>query len=256
MIEFDSGPPPAVAEHFAKLPSYATQRDLFWFDWGPIFYRGRLDKSARVLVIASDPGPTERVAHRTLVGDAGQRVQGFLHKLGLTRSYVCVNAFAYALIPSHAGEAAPLLRDPAQVAWRNTLLDQVTGTGLQAIIAFGVQGREALELWPGLPNVKRLNLPHPSSRDPKKLVETWREAITTLRASVTPDADGQANAANYGPTFRETDYRRVPARDLPFGVPAFLGDDAWSRKQQSNTSVERPKGDFKLGLLWHAPEAP
>jgi hypothetical protein len=56
VIEFDSGPTPALAEHFAKLPSYAAQRDLFWFDWGPIFYRGRLDKSARVLVIASDPG--------------------------------------------------------------------------------------------------------------------------------------------------------------------------------------------------------
>lgn len=255
MVEFDSGPTPALAEHFSRLPSYVAQRDLFWFDWGPIFYRGRLDKSARVLVIASDPGPTERVAHRTLVGDAGQRVQGFLHKLGLTRSYVCVNAFAYALMPSHAGEAAPLLRDPAQVAWRNGLLDEISGPRLQAIIAFGVQGHAALDLWPGHPQIKRLVLPHPSSRDPKALVDAWRTAITTLRATVTPDVDGQANTANYGPTFLEADYQRVPLRDLPFGVPAFLGDDAWSRKKHSNSSVERPKSDFKLGLLWHAPES-
>jgi uracil-DNA glycosylase len=34
-----------------------------------------LDRSAKVLCIASDPGPTERIVGRTLVGDAGQRVQ-------------------------------------------------------------------------------------------------------------------------------------------------------------------------------------
>ena len=88
MVTFDPGPPPEVADHFEKAPSYAAYRDLFWYAWGPIFYRGRLDRSARLLCIASDPGPTERIAGRTLVGDAGQRVQGFLSKLGLTRSYV------------------------------------------------------------------------------------------------------------------------------------------------------------------------
>jgi hypothetical protein len=50
---------------------------------------------------------------RTLVGDAGQRVQGFLAKIGLTRSYVCLNAFAYALHPSSFFEAGEILRDPS-----------------------------------------------------------------------------------------------------------------------------------------------
>ena len=49
MVEFDPGPPRQVAEHFEKVPSYAPHRDLFWYDWGPVFYRGRLDRSARVL---------------------------------------------------------------------------------------------------------------------------------------------------------------------------------------------------------------
>ena len=89
MAEFDPGPPDPVADHFAEVPSYAAHRKKFWYDWGPVFYRGRLDRSAKVLCIASDPGPTERIVGRTLVGDAGQRVQGFLTKLGLTRSYPC-----------------------------------------------------------------------------------------------------------------------------------------------------------------------
>ena len=86
MVEFDPGPPPNVAAHLDRVPSYVAHQDLFWYDWGPIFYRGRLDRSARLLCIASDPGPTERIACRTLVGDAGQRVQGFLSKLGLTHT--------------------------------------------------------------------------------------------------------------------------------------------------------------------------
>ena len=127
MVTFDPGPPPEVADHFEKVPSYAAHRDLFWYDWGPIFYRGRLDRSARLLCIASDPGPTERIAGRTLVGDAGQRVQGFLSKLGLTRSYVCVNAYAYALLPSRSMTAIPILSEPEQQTWRNELFSMITG---------------------------------------------------------------------------------------------------------------------------------
>src|SRR4051812_31089935 len=147
MVEFDSGPPKSVARHLAAVPSYAPYRELFWYDWGPIFYRGRLDRSAKVLCIASDPGPTERIACRTLVGDAGQRVQGFLTKLGLTRSYVLVNAFAYALLPTKAPEARPLLAQSQHKAWRNKLYDDITGPGLQAIVAFGSEARRALDLW-------------------------------------------------------------------------------------------------------------
>ena len=41
------------------------------------------------LGITSDPGPAECLpfARRALIGDSGQKTQGFLAKLGLTRSY-------------------------------------------------------------------------------------------------------------------------------------------------------------------------
>jgi hypothetical protein len=170
MVTFDPGPPPEVADHFEQLPSYAAHRDLFWYDWGPIFYRGRLDRSARLLCIASDPGPTERIAGRTLVGDAGQRVQGFLSKLGLTRSYVCVNAYAYALLPSRSITAIPILSEPEQQTWRNELFSMITGPELQAIVTFGLQARIAVEQWAQAPPVMIKKVPHPSSRDAAKLI--------------------------------------------------------------------------------------
>jgi uracil-DNA glycosylase len=255
MVGFDPGPPPEVAEHFARLPSFADHRDWFWYDWGPVFYRGRLDGSARLLGIASDPGPTERIAGRTLVGDAGQRVQGFLSKLGLTHSYALLNAFAYALLPSHADDALPLLAEQTHLAWRNALFAKVTGPALQAIVAFGVNAHRAVDLWDTKPAVPVVKVPHPSSRNEDRLLAAWADAVTQLRAVVTPDPDGDAAVPNYGSTFEESDYARIPLGDLPFGVPDWFGDDSWGRLAQPrhNNSVERPGSDLRHTLIWRAP---
>ena len=185
MAEFDRGPTAALAEFFERVPT-PSKPEAFWFDWGPVFYRGRLDGSARVLCLGSDPGPTERIAGRCLVGNAGQRVQGFLSKLGLTRSYVCLNAWAYAVHPSWAMGQQRRLEEPAELEWRNELYDRVTGPQLEAIIAFGGMARRAVELWESQPDVTVLEVPHPSSRDPKKLLDSWRAAVTQLRGIVTP----------------------------------------------------------------------
>jgi hypothetical protein len=257
MGEFDPGPPPALAKHFDKLPTYTAQeRELYWFDWGPIFYRGRLDGTARLLAIASDPGPTERVAGRTLVGDAGQRVQGFLAKLGLTRSYVLVNAHPYALHPGLAlGKGLPLLAKKKHKDWRNKLYTTVAGNGLEAIVAFGGQAQRALDLWNPPAGVPTFKLPHPSNHDEAELLMRWKEGIPDLRAVVTPDDDGDATLPNYGDDFLESDYAPIPKRDLPFGVPPWFGDDAWGRADhpRHNNSVERSKDEPLHHLIWQAP---
>jgi uracil-DNA glycosylase len=255
MVEFDPGPPRQVAEHFDKVPSYAPHRDLFWYDWGPVFYRGRLDRSARVLCIASDPGPTERIAGRTLVGDAGQRVQGFLHKLGVTRSYACVNAYAYALLPSRSMTAIPILAEPEQQSWRNELFSMIVGQQLQAIVTFGLQARIAVEQWTDAPPVMIKKVPHPSSRDAAKLITEWRTAVADLRTVVTPDPDGNNSGPNYDEKFSESDYGPIPRGDLPFGLPSWLGDDSrgrQSRPKRRNT-VERDPADLLHTLIWRAP---
>ncbi|MDQ4077612.1 MAG: hypothetical protein M3220_15365, partial [Chloroflexota bacterium] len=255
---YDPGPPPAFAELFARHPDYTPYKEWFWYDWGPIFYRGKVDGSARVLCVASDPGPTERIAARTLVGDAGQRVQGFLHKIGLTRSYLCLNAFIYALHPARFWQARDALSDPAHTAWRNELFDLVSGPQLQAIVAFGFHARNAIALWKdddelGVPFVR---LPHPSSRDMERLLHDWRDAVEQLRAIVTPDDDGLIGPT-YGNVFAEHDYARVPLADLPFGVPEWLGNDAWGRQDTPphNNSVHRPTPDDGHTLIWIAPRS-
>jgi hypothetical protein len=258
MAEFDAGPPRELAEMFARSPDYEPYREHFWYDWGPIFYRGRLDGTARVLCVASDPAPTERVAMRTLVGDAGQRVQGFLAKIGLMRSYLCLNAFIYALHPSSFWEGRTILRDPEHLAWRNELFDKVKGPNLQAVVAFGAQAQDAVRHWGGKGDLPVFEVPHPSSRDPRRLLDAWREAVVRLRDTVTPDPGADPSSLpNYGSRFREEDYSRIPLRDLPFGVPEWLGDDSWGRgaTPRHNNSVARPSPDDGHTLIWIAPRS-
>jgi uracil-DNA glycosylase len=253
MSDFDRGPSAALAAIFDRVPDPPVRED-FWTDWGPVFYRGRLDGSARVLCVASDPGPTERIAGRSLVGNAGQRVQGFLAKLGLTRSYVCLNAWAYALHPGRASAEQKRLADPAQRAWRAELYDAATGPELQAIVAFGAMAQQAVALWTA-PAVAIVPVPHPSSRDEAVLLDAWRAAVLRLRPLVTADPDGDAHGPNYGDAFAEADHAAIPRADLPFGAPAFLGDDAWVRARPGNAqnSVARPSSDPDHTLVWQAP---
>jgi hypothetical protein len=149
-----------------------------------------------------------------------------------------------------------MLSEPEHQKWRNDLLDKITGPALQAIVAFGGQAREAVKQWPNATGLPVFDVPHPSSRNATTLVNEWRDAIDQLRTIITPDPDGDPTGPNYGPKFREADYARIPPGDLPFGVPAWLGDDAWGRaaKPRHNNSVERPSSDLRHTLIWRAPE--
>src|SRR3954453_6239090 len=152
MPEFDPGP---GQDPFATLARDYPDGGVypagdFRVEWGPIFHRGRLDGSARIVVVGQDPGQHESIAHRILVGEAGQRVQGFLAKLGIERSYVMVNAYLYSVYGQSAGEKHAA--DAAIAAYRNRWFDALlVGSQIRAVISFGHLGRAAFEPWAGTP---------------------------------------------------------------------------------------------------------
>ena len=253
-VEFDKGPSAGMAKLFMQHPDYSPVKDFFWFNWGPVFYRGRLDKSAKVLCVASDPGPTERIPGRSLIGNAGQRLQGFLAKIGITQSYVCLNGFIYSLHPSHLSDGIKLLSDPVHTTWRNKVFNAATGASLQAIVAFGDVAKKTVSLWTGKGNTPVFETFHPSYRgEEKKLTADWNRVITALRPLVTKDPDGNTALPLYGTKFKESDYAPIPKRDLPFGTADFIGDESWIRKGGSSAmnSVKRTD-DFTI--TWKAPK--
>ena len=70
---FDAGygdePFATLVRNYPEAAIYPS--DQFRVEWGPIFHRGRLDGSARALVIGQDPAQHETVIRRILVGRLG-----------------------------------------------------------------------------------------------------------------------------------------------------------------------------------------
>jgi uracil-DNA glycosylase len=245
MRDFDPGP---VGEPFAALAREAPGADVyppadFRIEWGPIFHRGRLDGTARVLVVGQDPGQHESIAHRILVGEAGQRTQGFLRKLGLERSYAMINAYLYSVYGQQAGEQHA--RDEKIAAYRNRWFDALFGTSpIEAVISFGHLGRAAFERWRetvGSPGggVNFEHLTHPtmpeasSHGDPvkkaeatKKMLAEWNGALERLDARLGA-RDVERPLEPYGTELRPEDRAPIPDFDLPAGSPPW-----WSSLKQ------------------------
>src|SRR5690349_9272843 len=137
-----------LVEQYPEADVYPP--DQFRVEWGPIFHRGRLDGTARIVVIGQDPAAHEAIARRILVGEAGQRLQGFLARLGVTRSYVLVNTFLYSVFGQGGGEKH--IDDPAIAAYRNRWLDALTrSSSVQAIVSLGHLADSAYTAWKATP---------------------------------------------------------------------------------------------------------
>lgn len=239
-MEWDPGPPTAFANHFENRPAYAP-KTRFHMAWGPIFYRGRLDGSAKVIVIGQDPAATEDVARRILIGSAGQRVQGFLRKLGLVRSYVMVNTFLYGLKGQMDTQAQQISASTTIKTWRNQLLDMLLTPQIQAILAFGAGAHQVATLWPGSSGKFVAQLTHPSARNDAALLANWNASLPQLQTLATADPGGTKDPAQYGTKFKATDSAPIPARDLPFAMPAWLGNgDSARRLPTANQIAWKP----------------
>ncbi len=228
----------------------------FRVEWGPIFHRGRLDGSARVLVLGQDPSVHENVVRRILVGEAGQRVQGFLAKLGIERSYVMLNALLYGVYGQSGGERHH--DDPAVVAYRNRWLDALLAGGrIEAVVAFGHLADAAWHAWTATPAGKGADLayrhlPHPTQPESAakgdrdklakltaELLEHWNAGLDVLRPAVRhPDVAQPTD--HYGSAFTDADLRPIPEGDLPPGLPAWMRAlQPWAERRGATPDAKR-----------------
>src|SRR4051794_18236070 len=260
MTNFDAGPVGASTPRFLTLldgapvlPAYPWEG--FRREWGPIFYRGRLDGTARVLVIGQDPGQHECVGRRILVGEAGQRVQGFLHKLGIDRSYAMVNTFLYSVYGQAGGEHHAA--DDAIAAYRHRWLDAlVEPGGIEAVVAFGHLADRAFAQWRATPTGAAYggayeHLTHPtqpdaSSHDPAKqaaamkaMLTQYNAALPRLRAAISqPDAARPLDP--YGEALTDADHAEIPPADLPAGLPRWMRSlEEWSKRVGPDAEAKR-----------------
>jgi hypothetical protein len=233
---FDPGP--VIEPYLSLVRDYPGQdvypADSFRVERGPVFHRGRLDGSARVLVIGRDPAPSDHIARRILVGEAGQRVQGLLAKLGIDRSYVAVNSFLYSFRGREPG--CEHRHDPGIVGYRHRWLDAlVAGNRLDAVITLGDLADEAWKKWKrhaggAVPDVGYAHVVDPSEPERSSggdrdrladataaMLSNWNHALRRLRPTiVTPDTERPP--ALYGESFEPADKAAIPVEDLPAGL--------------------------------------
>src|SRR2546421_12142699 len=255
---FDPGP---VKDPFASPArdypgAEAYPPELFRVEWGPIFHRGRLDGSAKVLIVGQDPGQLESFGRRCRVGEAGQRVQGFLRKLGIDHSYAIVNASLYSVFgqPSHTEVLAV---EPAVAPYRGKWLDALlVGSSVDVVVAFGDLAHAAFEAWRGPESNPRVEveyapLLHPTypegSKAPgamKKMLDQWNAALPALRGAL-PSTGVAPGAAPHGADLLPTDRAQIPEGDLPAGAPPWMRSlKTWaSREDLLAADAPKPKKD-------------
>jgi hypothetical protein len=257
MHEFDPGP---VNEPFASLvKSYpgpeAYPSAAFRTEWGPLFHRGRLDGSARLLVLGQDPAQAETITRRILVGEAGHRTQGLMAKLGIDRSYLLVNTFLYSVYGQSGGEKHK--DDEPIVSYRNSWLDAIfQGNGIDAVLALGHLADDAWQKWkktseggkhsPAYRHVTHPTQPESSSKgDRAKLraaiaamLANWNDALEQLHPLPHPDTAGPL--VKYGTSFADGDRAEIPELDLPAGVPDWMRSPrSWATREGSTAAAKR-----------------
>jgi uracil-DNA glycosylase len=235
-------------------------RKSFRVEWGPVFHRGRLDGSARVLVIGQDPAQHEVMLRRILVGRAGQRLQGFLAKLGLTRSYVMVNAFAHSVYGQHSGDQ--FRDDSAIAAYRQRWIEAIFDSSeIEGVIALGAIAERAWKRWKRTPRGKSVSpvfvrLIHPTApeaiaqKKAKKsaallatvtaeMLAKWNTALTKLDAALGVRDDPRP-LVPYGANWAPGDEVDIPDFDVPGGTPAWMRThDDWAVRTGATATEKR-----------------
>ncbi len=156
--EHDPGPPSASgwAELFAGTPNYrglgqaVVGREAFRWHHGPMFYRGRLDGSARVLVVGQEGAQDESLSHRSFTGGTGARMQHLLRFLGIDRSYLFLNSFVYPIFGQYTADLRPLAQDPRSpiVQHRHAIFDKAVVAGdVRLVVAVGRAAKESIATW-------------------------------------------------------------------------------------------------------------
>ena len=219
-IEFDRGPDPAMARllvggsaglawpDFAALgvPGAAS------FGGGPL-YRGRFT-GVHLLVLADQAGHDDLVWGRAFTGEAGQRLQGLLAALGITRSYLILRTLPVDTAGLSAGAVRALADRPDVTAIHRAVAGRVLDDNQVAAVVTVGQHAERVAGRLDLDSQPVVALPPWSAAGARA---TWADAHARLRSLGIP-IDRPPTAATW-----DGERAQIPRADLPFGFPRWQG---------------------------------
>ncbi len=233
--EYDPGPPPFWLQKFSSLSdAYYLNHPSgrFRTAFGGVLYRGRLDGTARVLVIGQDPSTDEAIARRAFVGSAGQRLQKFLNKVGITRSYTIMNTFAYSIKGQFDSEMRGISLEGPLKNFRDDLIDTILKINpIQAILSFGAGAKHAVENWQNSNHIKIFHLVHPTAPE-STTHPNWNGQLEDIADFLEPDDPAIIDLTPYSGKWDKTVHLPdIPRYDLPYGIP-ILARHQWNEQSE------------------------
>ncbi|GAB4418125.1 MAG: hypothetical protein OHK0056_27380 [Bacteriovoracaceae bacterium] len=176
--EYDPGAPKDSKwpDLFAETPNYrafgkaviqGTGEKFRWI-FGPMWYRGRLEKNkVKVFIIGQEGAQDENVSNRSFTGSTGTRMQKFLNYLGIDRSYLFMNTFVYTITGQYSlfgedRENAEKLAEQKRLLWlaqnedsvivqhRHKMFDYMLEQNqdtLSLVIGVGTAGKDSAATW-------------------------------------------------------------------------------------------------------------
>jgi uracil-DNA glycosylase len=268
--EHDPGPTNASgwAAVFADTPNYrglgraVLGREVFRWHHGPMFFRGRLDGSAKVVPVGQEGAQDESLSHRSFTGGTGARMQHFLHHLGLDRSYLFLNSFVYPIFGQYSDAMRPLAQDRRSpiTQHRNRILDKAVVDGdVRLVVAVGRAAKESIATWVrahggnadpdrldqatlgSLPSrVRLVGVLHPGSASGGStgtIRTNFQRACDRIRGWLDADPGwlptdpGMTRNLNAPYQYRSA---AIPFRDFPFGTCPRLGRGGTSSNRTDN----------------------
>ena len=270
-----------VAAGEEPIAEWTLTKEKFRYHMGPLFYRGRLDGTARVLLVGQEGATDEALVHRAFVGGTGQKVQNLVNALGITRSYIFVNTFVYSIYEQYDAFTDDLAMNTVIKDHRNEILKKIFEENqIELVLTFGNAAYQSVRIFrdevyggkfakgtrwshslhPGTAafayaddstgeviDPESLNLVVKSFADTWSRVWYWRYIDPGWLA---PDPDGwqfQSSKFFFGD-------RDIPYRDLPYGASPQNG--------RGGTKSERAKSGLQVqfrsqnGVRYEAPDAP
>jgi uracil-DNA glycosylase len=290
--EYDAGPPTDTdwAKIFSATPNYrqlskvVIGKERHRWQFGPMYYRGRLAKhSVKVVVIGQEGAQDESLAHRSFVGGTGSRMQHFLNFIGINHSYVFLNTFVYPITGQYDSKLKWLAQntDSPIVQHRHKILDYLLDINdVRLVIAVGVAAKESVKTWveskggtcpDGIsdlstctgsfldPHTKVVGVLHPGGAG-------QGGSTTAIKKSFQKAADKISTWLDEDPTWLPLDsgavrdltkpytYRSIPIPfcDLPFGITWRIGRGGTSsNRKDAQRSIQVFSAAGKYGNKGH-----
>jgi hypothetical protein len=183
-------------------------------------------------------------------------VQGFVEKLGFSKSYLMINAFVYGIY--NQSMALPHLNDPDIQAYRHKWLEAAFAPGkIEAVVTFGNPAFNAWTAFKATPAGQSVTAFHHRALHPtadkaggpitrKDLLDNWNVALQSLHANI-QHPDVTKPLVLYGNDFTAAELPEIPSWDFPMGLQSWMRTkDFWATMsptpgtERANISIEVP----------------